>query len=94
MLNYRGLHLFYRGLDSNQLLFLDSAVQRGGLRDCPSISFIMMTVLPFECNETGSQEGGRGLVGHLFLFLELCKTHTHAPSEGINKVTELDVTGR
>lgn len=43
------------------MVLLETTVQCRALRDCSSISFIMMTVLPFECNETASRGGGGGL---------------------------------
>lgn len=43
------------------MVLLESTVQCRALRDCSSISFIMMTVLPFECNETASRGGGGDL---------------------------------
>lgn len=95
ILNYRELHLFHSGIDSIKVLtavFGLCSARGGGLRDCSSISFIMMTVLPFECNETaslGRWGGGGVLVGHLFLVL--CKNthmHIHTASEDMKKVHE------
>lgn len=54
------------------------------LKDWSSISFIMLSVLPFECNETaslGSWEGGGGGGGGswavIFSLSFIKQTHTH-----------------
>lgn len=91
VLNYRKLHQFHVSIDNFKVLsvYMYLYMYFGGLKDWSSIGFIMLTVLPFECNETAPLGSWGGvLVGHLFLVLYKTNRHaqTRAASENMKKV--------
>lgn len=84
VLNYRKLHQFHVSIDNFKVLsvYMYLYMYFGGLKDWSSIGFIMLTVLPFECNETAplGSWGGGGSWSVIFSlsFIKQTDTHKHA----------------